>query len=99
MMIQRCLVAGAIALLIQSCSASLDATVAPEDMDRVYVCTDTRDGEVFSYNTNTITNARITILGGGPSSMDIVTTDGRKMTVTSAMTAWWKCKELEKSHE
>ena len=55
--------------------------------------TDMRDGEVFYYNNNTINNP---VRGVGvPSSVDIVTSDGRKMTINSDMMAYLKFREVD----
>lgn len=63
--------------------------VSAEDLNKTVTCTDTRDGETFSFNTNSVTNTRIGI--GAPTSFDVTTDDGRKMTINSSMEAWLKC--------
>ncbi len=78
------------ALLAAGCTMN-GGDVAEEDRNKIMTCTDTRDGEVFQFNTNTITNVRAGI--GAPSSFDIVTLDGRKITLNSNMEAWLKCEK------
>ena len=78
------------ALLCTGCTAK--AEISKEDLNKVKTCTDTRDGEVFSFNTNTVTNVRVGY--GAPSTFDMVTTDGDKMTISSdAAVLFLKCKD------
>jgi len=75
------------ALVLTGCTVK--AHVSEEDANKLMVCTDTRDGEVFSFNTNTVTNMRAGF--GVPSSFDILTTEGKEMTLNNNMEAWLKC--------
>ena len=75
-------------LLISGCT--MKAEVSEDDLNKIKICTDTRDGEVFSFNTNSMTNVRAGF-GGAESSVDIVTFEGKKMTVYARMEAYIKC--------
>jgi len=76
-----------IVLLFVGCTARTE--LSEEDENKTKICTDIRDGEVFSFNTNTVTNMRAGF--GAPSTFDMVTTGGKKMTLSSAMAAYLKC--------
>jgi hypothetical protein len=88
-----------IALLLAVCWSAVLAAgctmeggeLAEKDRNKVMTCKDTRDGEVFQFNTNTIRNVRAGI--GAPSSFDVTTFDGREMTLTSDTEAWIKCEK------
>lgn len=72
-------------------------SLSNEDMDKIVTCKDARDGEVFEFNTNTISNVRRGL--GVPSSFDIVTIDGKKMTLNSSMETWLKCEKDKRKNE
>jgi len=78
------------ALLAAGCTVD-GGELAESDRNKVMTCKDTRDGEVFQFNTNTIRNFRFGI--GAPSSFDVTTFDGREMTLNSEMEAWLKCEK------
>ena len=63
--------------------------VAQKDLSKTITCKDTRDGEMFSFNTDTITNIRRGV--GAPTSFDMTTNDGKQITLSSDMEAWLKC--------
>ena len=75
------------ALLISGCTVNADIT--EQSRNRLATCTDFRDGEVFIFNTNTVTNVRYGF--GVEHTMDIVTTDGKKRSLSIGMTAYLKC--------
>lgn len=75
------------ALLAAGCSINGD--LDEKDRNKDVACTDTRDGEVFQFNTSSMSNIRVGI--GAPSSFDVVTTGGRQMTLIGNMAAWLKC--------
>lgn len=74
--------------LITGCTIDGGAVVE-SDKNKIVTCTDTRDGEVFGFNTNSVNNARQGF--GTPSSIDIVTLDGKAKTISDNMRAWLKC--------
>lgn len=76
-----------ISLLMTGCT--VEGQLAEESKNVINVCKDTRDGEIFSYNSNTIKNVRVGV--GAPTSMDIVTITGKKKTLTSDMVEFIKC--------
>lgn len=81
-------------ILISSC----ELQQAEESKNRMMVCTDTRDGEVFRYNTNNITNIHMSI--SGVTSFNITTTNGDIKLLKSSMEVYLKCKvDLHKSSE
>lgn len=63
--------------------------VVGEDKNKIMDCTDIRDGDIFSFNTNSITNIRLGI--GSPNTADIVTLSGKNMTISSGMESYIKC--------
>ena len=69
-------------------------SVVKEDLNKIVICKDARDGEIFSFNSNTITNVRRGF--GAPGSVDITTDDGKKMTLSDDMSLWLKCKHQER---
>ncbi len=73
------------------CGCTVDAELSEESKNKNMVCTDSRDNEVFSFNSNTITNIRQGI--GADSSVDIIDDTGGKRTLKSSMELYIKCKE------
>lgn len=67
--------------------------IAEKDLNKIMDCIDFRDGEKFSFNTNSMTNIRIGI--GIPTTVDIVTESGKKMTYNTEMDAYIKCEERQ----
>jgi hypothetical protein len=65
--------------------------ITEDGKNKQMVCTDTRDGEKFSFNSNNITNARIGY--GADSSFDVVDDAGKKRTLTNSMELYLKCVE------
>ena len=78
-----------IALMLTGCT--VDANI--EHSDKHMFCTDTRDGETFSFETRTAHNGRMGI--GTGSAVDIVDDTGRTRTLTQTMEAYWKCEEIK----
>lgn len=87
-MCRYCLLA--LCLVMVGCTYDGGA-VADVDLNKTVTCTDVRDGDVFTFNTNSITNVRAGI--GAPSSFDVVTDDGRAMTLSNSMAAWVRCEK------
>ena len=83
--------ASVLILLLVACT--LDGEMDENSRNRLIKCTDTRDGEIFYYNTNTVTNVRVGI--GAPTSFDIMITDGKRMTLNSDMEVYLKCVEVD----
>lgn len=77
-----------VSLFIYGCTS--DASIDEETKNSIITCKDTRDGEVFSFYGSTVTNVRGGILGAA-STFDMITTDGRKMTLSSDMEVYMKC--------
>ena len=78
-----------ILVLLVGCTVDADIQHSNKHM----LCTDIRDGETFSYRTNTAHNARMG--WGSDSSVDIIDDNGTERTLTSSMTAYWKCTEIK----
>lgn len=81
---------GLIALLLVGCTVSGDLT--DESRDKHYTCTDTRDGEVFSFSGSTVTQVRAGVLGGS-SSFTVIDDSGEERTLRSNMEVYLKCEE------
>ena len=67
----------------------------PENL--VWECIDSRDGEKFKYNTDTISNVRIGF-GGSSSRYDIVILTGEKKIMDSRFEEWIKCFICEREY-
>jgi len=80
-------VSALIVLLVAACS--MEGDVSDGGRNKMMVCKDFRDGETFSFNTNTIKNVRIGIVA--PTTFDVVTVDGKAKTLSSEMVPWLKC--------
>jgi hypothetical protein len=79
-----------IALLCYSCTVK-DGEVAEHDKNKIFDCKDTRDGETFSFNSNTVRDVRVGI--GADSSFTITTLDGKEKKLNSSMEAYIKCEK------
>lgn len=77
-------------LCLQGCTVD-GGDVAEHDKNKIMECTDTRDGEKFSFNTNDVKNVRQGI--GAPSAFDVTTTDGKEKTLSSDMETFLKCEK------
>ena len=75
-----------ISIIILGCT--VDGDITHNNIHQL--CTDTRDGEQFSFYTKTAHNARMGF-GGAVSSVDIIDDTGKKRTITEGMEAYWKC--------
>lgn len=58
--------------------------------NEVKVCTDSRDGETFSFNTNSVTNVRRGI--GAPTTFNVIDSEGNKRSLSTSMEVYLKCK-------
>jgi len=79
----------AIALLMSGCTVS--GKVSEEELNKLKVCTDTRDGEKFIFNTNTVYDVRA---GFENWSFSLVDTNGSTHHLTAQSELYLKCKEL-----
>ena len=84
-------VSALIVLLAAGCNMK-GGDIAEKDRNKLMVCKDTRDGETFSFNTNTITNLRVGLVGA-PTTFNVTTTDGKEKTLSSTMETWLKCEK------
>lgn len=75
--------------LLSGCS--IEGQLPEGEQNKLMVCKDFRDGETFSFNTNTITDIRVGI--GSPTTFKIITISGEVKTLSSSMEAYLKCKE------
>jgi hypothetical protein len=78
-----------IGLLVAGCTQKAELTEGSKG--RHFTCTDFRDGDVFRYSTDTITNVRMGI--GTDSSFDLVDETGKSRTLKTSMEAYVKCVE------
>ena len=81
-------------LLILAIVSIIGCTVGGSEVvnkNEVKVCTDTRDGETFSFNTNSVTNVRRGVLGE-PTTFDVIDGEGNKRSLSSSMEVYLKCK-------
>ena len=76
-------------LLVVLSGCTYESTLDKSELDKSVTCTDTRDGEVFTFLTNNVTNVTSSTSNGA--SFDVVTTEGKSMHITSAAEAWLKC--------
>ncbi len=79
-------------ILLSGCT--FDSGVSEESKNKVMTCTDTRDGETFTFKTNDITNARVGFISD--TSFDVVDLSGVKRTLTKSMELYIKCVEVKK---
>lgn len=82
-------------LLVAGCT--IPTEVSKEDRNKVFTCTDTRDGEVFSFNSNDITEIRHGI--GANGHMKFTDLKGVERTIPANADAWLKCDEGKKVDE
>lgn len=73
-------------LFLSACT--MEGSLSESSKNKNVKCTDTRDGEVFTYNTNTATNVRIGTSGG---SLDVVDSNGVSRHLSSPMELYLKC--------
>ena len=75
-------------LLCGACTT--EGEVSSEDLNKIIICKDTRDGEVFKYNTNTVHDIRVKNFNE-LDSISFTTVDGKKMTITGKNEVLYKC--------
>ncbi len=80
-----------IAFLMNGC-ITVKGEIAEEDRSKIMDCTDTRDGERFSFSAKTVTNVRVSILTED-GSLDLIDMNGTKRSITKSMEKYLKCKE------
>ena len=80
-------------VLLTSCT--IEGKLDESDKNKLTECIDTRDGEVFIFNTNTITNVRLDLINS-TGSFDIITLEGIKKTLNSNSEIFLKCTEKDK---
>lgn len=68
----------------------VETEVAEGSRDLTMHCVDTRDNEKFSFNTNDIKDAKIS-LDGVHHSFHVVDTNGKEWMVNERSEAWLKC--------
>ena len=78
-------------LLLFGCTMQGEITNKHENMQML--CTDTKDNTTFTYNTNTITNVRIGVVGAPKVEFNIIDDKGIKRTLNSDMDTYLKCEE------
>lgn len=82
----------ALSLTLSGC-LNFGGKLSEESKNKTVRCTDLRDGEVFTYKSNTVTNIRI----GTDSSFDFVDTKGNKRTARASHEVFLKCKLVKVS--
>jgi len=78
-------------IILSGCT--LEGSISKEDLNKQMKCVDFRDGEVFTFNSNNITDAKSTL--GGEGSFRVTTDQGDNIRITSSMEAFIKCKQVE----
>lgn len=73
------------------CGCSVSGSVAEEN--KLLACTDTRDGERFQFETKTMRDISIGILGA-PSCATFTGTDGIVRTICSNAAPFIKCEQI-----
>ena len=79
-----------ISVLLSGCSMEGGA-IAENSKNKIVQCTDTRDGEVFSFLSNNVSNARISL--DGNHGFSVVDTDGNYRELNKSMESYLKCKD------
>ena len=69
-------------LLLSGCT--MQGEITDNSKNKQMVCIDTRDGETFTFNTNTITDVKIGI-AGAPTSFTIINNEGIQCTINTNM--------------
>jgi len=69
----------------------MDGELPEGELNKLMMCKDFRDGETFSFNTNTITDIRVGI--GVPTTFKITTVSGETKILSSSMESYLKCNE------
>jgi len=75
-----------LALMLTGCTVRGEVTAPAQYME----CRDTRDGEVWRYDTATVRDVRIDLLSG-EASMSVTDTAGRVRIGSTADNVWLKC--------
>jgi hypothetical protein len=86
----KVLVIGLLTLTLPACT--MDGSVADEQ-PKTMECKDTRDGEVFRFDSSTVRDVRIGILGA-ESCLTLTDSDGATRTLCEKAAQFIKCKEL-----
>lgn len=84
------LIGGASVLTAMLGGCGMKAEVADDGKGKHMFCTDTRDGEKFSFKASTITNASVGMLGLD-SCFDVTTDSGNARTLCKSHEAFIKC--------
>ena len=71
-------------------ACTFESSITDDTRNKIATCTDTRDGEQFSFNTNDITNVRYGI--GAAHSLTVVDFTGKTRYLTGDMESYIKCK-------
>jgi len=86
----RILIIGLMCLLCTGCSVEGEASSEYKEIN----CTDTRDGETFTIDTDTITTVRVGLLGVD-SCFDAIDNNRETRTMCKSHEAFMKCKGVE----
>ena len=83
---------GLLALVgMAGCSVAIsDDEARTTNAGRIVDCTDTRDGEAFTYRGDTVSNVSIG-LGGSDSCFDAVDEANKRRTLCKSHESWLKC--------
>lgn len=74
-------------LIMSGCT--VDGRVSSTNGIKHMICTDTRDGETFGFDTENITNVRIGV--GSDSSFNVIDDSGKVRTMRKSMESYVKC--------
>ena len=74
-------------------ACTVDGKLSDESKNKTMVCTDTRDGESFSYHTSSVSNVRLDYFNRENSSFDVVDANGVKRHLVASMETYLKCVE------
>lgn len=70
----------------------MKSSIDEESKNKQVSCVDTRDGETFQFNTNSIYDVRVGY--GADTSFSLTDDDGKKRTLTSSMEVFMKCEDV-----
>jgi len=83
----------ALLLTVTTVSCTMDGSLSDDSENKIVRCKDTRDGEVFTYASDSVKNVRIGI--GAPTTIEFVDMSGRERTMSTEDNKYWKCKEIK----
>lgn len=85
-------------IFLLGCGCMLEGQVKEDRKDQIYDCTDTRDGEKFSFNTNDVDQIGIGVLVG-TYRFRVVDENGKVWEIHDRDSVWLKCHPRKEESE